>query len=237
MTAPSSTIGIPSSPASSAIGEITRDGAIGTMLDGIGAGLILSIALVAGLSAASVSREIVGSAGLAAVIAAGVAIGLAAHLAARSGARRLDERAHAARTMAARSAAEPHEVMSLLARYGIVAREGAPIVMAFARRPAAWREFAAHFERSRPDAMGSLKHATAVTALCVAGGALPLVPYTLGMSVTAAPSIGIALSALLAVGYVRARALGSPALTGAARAALVGAVAAGAAFIVARTTA
>jgi hypothetical protein len=48
--------------------------------------------------------------------------------------------------MAARSIAGRDEVAALLAQYGIEAKESSPIVVAFARRPAAWRDFAAQFE-------------------------------------------------------------------------------------------
>lgn len=71
---------------------------------------------------------------------------IVAYLSARAGARQFDDRATATRRMAARSSAERHDVVELLARYGIEAKESSPIVVAFARRPAAWREFATQFE-------------------------------------------------------------------------------------------
>jgi hypothetical protein len=71
---------------------------------------------------------------------------IAAYLTGRAGAGLFDDRATATRRMAGRANANRHEVVELLARYGIEAKESSPIVVAFARRPAAWREFAVQFE-------------------------------------------------------------------------------------------
>ena len=65
-----------------------------------------------------------------------------------------DERAKATMRMAARSHADRRDVVALLARYGIEAKESSPIVSVFARHPAGWNELASEFADRKKAASG-----------------------------------------------------------------------------------
>ena len=147
MTAPTPALRLPS-PMSSAY-DRSRDAdrdSRNPVVEGAVAGLTLGVALVAALAGALLASEVVLRTVVAAVATGAVAIGFGAYVRARFGAKRLDERANATRRMAARSSADRKEVVELLARYGIDAKPGSPIVSALALRPAGWLDLAARLE-------------------------------------------------------------------------------------------
>src|SRR6185503_14386904 len=147
MTAPTSALRLPS-PRSSSYGRINDAGwdSRKALVESAIAGLTLGVALAAALAGALLASEVVLRTIVAAIATGAVAIGFGAYVNGRFGARRMSERANETRRMAASSNGDRKEVVELLARYGIEAKESSPIVSVFAHRPAAWMELAARFE-------------------------------------------------------------------------------------------
>ena len=215
-------------------GEAVRDVVIG-MSDG----LTVPFALAAGLSGAVASTHIVVTAGLAEIAAGSIAMGLGGYLAARSDAEHYaSERAREAREVAEVPDVEMKEVAGVFRSYGLGDEQIAPIVQALRDRPEAWVDFMMRFELGleEPDPSRAWKSALTIAGAYVAGGLIPLAPYmvlgTAGAALNA--SVAITLVALLIFGYVKGCFTGSGPARSAIQTALIGGLAAAAAFGIAR---
>ena len=215
-------------------GEVVRDIVIG-MSDG----LTVPFALAAGLSGAVSSTSIVVTAGLAEVAAGSIAMGLGGYLAARSDAEHYaSEQLREETEVVEKPEAEKAEVMQVFQSYGLTAEESAPIVAALAQRPQAWVDFMMRFELGleKPDPKRALRSALTIAGAYIAGGMIPLSPYIL---VTVAQtallvSVGVTLAALLVFGYVKGFFTGTSPIRSALQTALIGGLAATAAFLIAK---
>lgn len=215
-------------------GETVRDVVIG-MSDG----LTVPFALAAGLSGAIAASRVVVTAGLAEVAAGSIAMGLGGYLAARSDAEHYaSERAREIREIAEVPEREVEEVQDVLAGLGLTAEEAAPVTAALQRNHDAWLEFMMRFELGleRPDPKRALTSALTIAGAYVAGGLIPLAPYMVQPQVDAAlkTSVALTLVALGIFGFVKGRFTGAHALRSAFQTVLVGGLAAGAAFLIAR---
>ncbi len=215
-------------------GETVRDIVIG-MSDG----LTVPFALAAGLSGAIESTGLIVTAGLAEVAAGSIAMGLGGYLAARSDAEHYaSERLRERREVSDKPDEEAREVTEVFRSYGLTNEECAPVVEGLRRRPEAWIEFMMRFELGleKPDPRRALASALTIAGAYVAGGLIPLAPY---MLLTAAPvalwcSVLVTLVALTAFGYVKGRFTGASPARSALQTALIGGLAATAAFAIAR---
>jgi VIT1/CCC1 family predicted Fe2+/Mn2+ transporter len=215
-------------------GEIVRDIVIG-MSDG----LTVPFALAAGLSGAVSSTRIVVTAGMAEVAAGSIAMGLGGYLAARSDAEHyVSERVREERETVEVPDAEAAEVTAVFASYGLSETESAPIVRALRARPKAWIDFMMRFELGleEPDPRRALTSALTIAGAYIAGGLIPLSPYFLLTSSHDAllVSVVVTLIALLIFGYVKGRFTGARPVRGALQTAIIGGLAATAAFLIAR---
>jgi len=215
-------------------GETVRDIVIG-MADG----LTVPFALAAGLSGAISASHIIVTAGLAEVAAGSIAMGLGGYLAARSDAEHYDhERIREEREVVEHRDLEREEVAEVFRDYGLTDTEIAPIIHALEKRPEAWVDFMMKFELGleKPEPKRALLSALTIAGAYIAGGIIPLAPYFFERRVPAALaiSVGMTLVALFIFGYVKCRFTGAPPLRGALQTLTVGALAAGAAFGIAR---
>ncbi|HEX6817653.1 MAG TPA: VIT1/CCC1 transporter family protein [Ktedonobacterales bacterium] len=215
-------------------GETVRDIVIG-MSDG----LTVPFALAAGLSGAVSSTAIIVTAGLAEIAAGSIAMGLGGYLAARSDAEHYaSERRREQEEVKDKAEAERAEVADIFTSYGLTPQESAPLVEALSQRPEAWVDFMMRFELGleAPDPKRALTSALTIAGSYVAGGLIPLLPYIiLGHPSTAlGVSVVVTLLALLVFGYVKGRFTGAPPLRSGLQTALIGGLAAGAAFLIAR---
>ena len=215
-------------------GETVRDIVIG-MSDG----LTVPFALAAGLSGAVSSTTIIITAGLAEIAAGSIAMGLGGYLAARSDAEHYaSERLREQQEIKEKTEAEKAEVVDVFTSYGLSEVESAPIVEALSKRPEAWIDFMMRFELGleEPDPKRALTSALTIAASYVVGGLIPLSPYFFLSPVSTALlySVMATLLALLLFGYIKGRFTGARPLRSALQTALIGGLAAAAAFLIAR---
>ena len=215
-------------------GDMVRDVVIG-MSDG----LTVPFALAAGLSGALSSTRLIVIGGLAEVAAGSIAMGLGGYLAARGDAEHYaHEKIREEREIVEIPDEEKNEVCRIFERYGLSRGEAMPVVDALARRPKEWVDFMMRFELGleEPDPRRAVTSAATIAGSYIAGGFIPLSPYImLSNAVHAlAWSAGVTLLALAVFGYLKARLTGTPPLRGAAQTMVIGSLAAGAAFLIAK---
>jgi VIT1/CCC1 family predicted Fe2+/Mn2+ transporter len=215
-------------------GLVVRDAVIG-MADC----LTVPFALAAGLTGAIDTTWIIVVAGLAEIAAGSIAMGLGGYLAARSDAEHYaSERAREQREVHEIPADEAAEVMEVLQQYGLHPHEAQPVVEALRKRPEAWVDFMMRFELGleRPDPARALWSALTIGGAYALGGFIPLLPYVLLKQATSALSVSSAVTvvALAVFGYVKGRFTGVPPARSALQTVLIGGLAAGAAFLIAR---
>ena len=134
--------------------------------------------------------------------------------------------------------AEAAEVAEVLTAYGMTADESTPVVDAMRKRPAAWVDFMMRFELGleTPDPKRALLSAVTIAGAYIAGGFIPLGPYIFlpKASTALVVSVAITLLALAIFGYVKGRFTGAPPVRSSIQTLLIGGLAAGAAFVIAR---
>jgi VIT1/CCC1 family predicted Fe2+/Mn2+ transporter len=214
--------------------DVVRDIVIG-MSDG----LTVPFALAAGLTGAIEQTGIIVTAGLAEIAAGSIAMGLGGYLAAKSDAEHYaKEREREKREVAEIPHEEMREVAEVFQAYGLTEEETWPIVQALRRQPRNWIDFMMRFELGleKPEPRRALISAVTIAGAYVAGGLVPLAPYIFTHSASNALfiSVGLTLFALFAFGYVKGRFTGTRPLRSALQTTLIGSVAAGAAFAIAR---
>lgn len=214
--------------------EVVRDIVIG-MSDG----LTVPFALAAGLSGAVASTHIVVTAGLAEVAAGAIAMGLGGFLAAKTDQQHYQsERDREAREVAEVPDKERAEVTEIFLNYGMTADQAAPVVAAMCKDPDRWVDFMMRFELGLEPIEGKRARNSAATigGSYIVGGLVPLVPYMVISKLGTALWVSVActLAALLVFGFVKARFTGINPLKGAGQTALIGGLAAGAAFGIAK---
>jgi vacuolar iron transporter family protein len=218
-------------------GDTVRDIVIG-MSDG----LTVPFALAAGLSGAVTGTRIVVTAGLAEVAAGSIAMGLGGYLAARGDAEHYaSERLREEEETRTMPDAEEEEVVKVFASYGLSASESAPVVAALRANPTAWVDFMMRFELGleEPDPKRALTSALTIAGAYIVGGMIPLSPYILLATAHSALllSVAVTLTALIIFGYVKGRFTGAGPVKSAIQTAVIGGLAATAAFLIARAIA
>jgi vacuolar iron transporter family protein len=215
-------------------GEFVRDTVIG-MSDG----LTVPFALAAGLSGAVASAHVVVVAGLAEIAAGSIAMGLGGFLAAKSDAEHYQqELARERKEVETIPEAEASEVSAVFESYGLTREESQPIVTALRQKPNAWVNFMMRFELGleEPRPGRALRSASTIAGAYACGGLVPLFPYMFLTQLHSAflLSVGLTLLALFVFGYVKGRYTGAAPLRGAFQTLIIGALAAGAAFLIAK---
>ncbi|MGH9415625.1 MAG: VIT1/CCC1 transporter family protein [Terriglobales bacterium] len=206
---------------------------------GMADGLTVPFALAAGLSGAAVASRLIVMAGMAEIAGGSIAMGLGGYLAARGDAEHYAaELAREESEIVERPDDERREVADILQAYGMSPAESTTVVTAMAQRPAAWRDFMMRFELGLepPEPGRALASALTIALAYVVGGLIPLAPYfsPLPLHTALALSVAITGAALLVFGYVKGRFTGAIAWRSAIHTAVIGGLAATAAFLLAR---
>jgi len=215
-------------------GEVVRDVVIG-MSDG----LTVPFALAAGISGAVDNSRLVVVAGLAEIAAGSIAMGLGGYLAARSDAEHYEsERKREELEVKEIPDEEAREVQNVFTDYGLTREEAEPVVQALTQKPKEWVDFMMRFELGleEPDPKRALQSAATIAGSYIGGGFIPLAPYMVLHSARIALvwSAVVTLIALGVFGYIKGRFTGSKPRRSAMQTIVIGGLAAGAAFLIAK---
>jgi len=206
---------------------------------GMSDGLTVPFALAAGLSGAIDDTNIVITAGLAEIAAGSIAMGLGGYLAGRTEIEHYDaeerreydeiERLHEV---------EIRETKEIFAQYGLNDDLQEKVAREMAKHPKQWVDFMMRFELGleRPDKNRALQSAIVIGMSYVIGGLIPLSAYffTGNTEDGLKYSVAITLVCLVIFGLVKSKLTGQPLFKGTLRVALVGALAAAAAYLLAK---
>ncbi|UOQ71403.1 VIT1/CCC1 transporter family protein [Hymenobacter cellulosilyticus] len=219
--------------------HLTSSAMLQDIVIGLSDGLTVPFALAAGLSGAVQSSALVITAGLAEIVAGSIAMGLGGYLAGRTEVEHYEaELAREYREVREVPDVERAEVRDLLAEIGLSEATRELAVQELTADPEQWVKFMMKYELGleKPDPRQAPKSAATISLAYAAGGLIPLSAYFF----TATPSQGLLWSALITLvcllifGYLKSRLTGQPPVAGALKMAGIGALAAGAAFFVAR---
>ncbi len=206
---------------------------------GMSDGLTVPFALAAGLTGAVASARIILVAGAAELAAGAIAMGLGGYLAAKSEAdsyrSELKRERDEVRDIPDEEREEVRKIFSEWGLSGPTLEEATNAVCADRKR---WVDFMMREELqlSEPDPGRARASALTIGGAYIAGGAIPLAPYLFAVPVLTAlaASCAVTLTALALFGSVKGRLTGRPPFREAARTVLVGALASGAAFLLAK---
>ena len=134
--------------------------------------------------------------------------------------------------------AEASEVADIFESYGLSKEESYPVVAALRQKPQAWVNFMMRFELGLEEPLRgrALRSALTIAGAYAVGGFVPLFPYMLLTRMHSAflLSVTLTLLALFVFGYIKANFTGSAPVRGAVQTLIIGALAASAAFFIAK---
>jgi VIT1/CCC1 family predicted Fe2+/Mn2+ transporter len=202
-------------------------------------GLTVPFALAAGLSGALDSPTIIITAGLAEIVAGSIAMGLGGYLAGRTEIEHYEaEERREYEEIQNLHETEIRETKEIFAQYGLDDELQEKVAREMAKRPKQWVDFMMRFELGleRPDKNRARQSAFVIGSSYILGGLIPLSPYFF----TPTPQQGLLYSCvvtffcLVIFGLTRSKLTGQPLFKGALHVTVVGALAAGAAFLLAK---
>ncbi len=206
---------------------------------GMSDGLTVPFALAAGLSGAVASNAIVVTAGIAEIAAGSIAMGLGGYLAAKMDVEHyLSERRREIQETKEKPLQEEKEVADVFKSYGLTEHQIEPVLGHFRKNPKQWVDFMMRFELGleRPDTKRGRNSAFTIALSYIVGGLIPLTPYIVLHDSTRALEMSVVctLSALFIFGYVKGRFTAKKPLHTGVQTVLIGALAAAAAFFIAK---
>lgn len=219
--------------------HFTASESVRDIVIGMSDGLTVPFALAAGLTGTAIGTGIIVTAGLAEIAAGSIAMGLGGYLAAKSDAEHYQsERLREEREVVELPHKERQEVAELFEGYGLSPAHIAPILDAFESNPEAWVDFMMRYELGldEPDPKRAFTSAGTIAGAYIAGGLIPLAPYmmTSDAKQAAIVSVVVTLIALTIFGYIKGRFTGTRPFRSAFQTAIIGGIAAAAAFGIAR---
>lgn len=206
---------------------------------GMSDGLTVPFALAAGLSGAVNSSGIVVTAGIAEIVAGSIAMGLGGFLAGRTEAdhyaselkREYDEVERVPEQ-------EKKEVMEVFADFGLSEKLQLQVADEMAKDKHKWVDFMMRYELGleKPQANRATQSAVTIGLSYIVGGIIPLSPYIFidDSHMALYYSCAITMVCLFVFGYFKSKVTGQPAFTGAIKVLVIGALAAAAAFVMAK---
>lgn len=206
---------------------------------GMSDGLTVPFALAAGLSGAVDSTSIVITAGLAEIAAGSIAMGLGGYLAGRTEIEHYDsEEKREYEEIEKLHEVEIRETKEIFSEYGLNEEMQEKIAREMAKNPKKWVDFMMRFELGleRPDQNRAQQSAFIIGISYVIGGLIPLTAYFFTDSAKQGLiySTIITIICLILFGLVKSKLTGQPLFKGTMRVAMVGALAAAAAFGIAK---
>ena len=215
-------------------------GFVKNVIIGMSDGITVPFAIAAGLASTGVATSTIVITAILAEIAAGsISMGLGGFLASQTESEHYyAERAREEREVIEKPDVEEREVVNALLGYGLTESEGQAVANSLKTRKKDWVDFMMRFELGleEPNRNQSLKSAVTIGGAYIVGGAIPLSPYLFIHSVSDALIVSIIITAiaLLGFGYLRGATIGGRPWKSMLQTLLVGGVAAGAAFLLAK---
>ncbi|MDI3256948.1 MAG: VIT1/CCC1 transporter family protein [Kyrpidia sp.] len=214
--------------------DVIRDIVIG-MADG----LTVPFALAAGLSGTVSATTLVVTAGLAEIAAGSIAMGLGGYLAAKTDREHyLSELERERAEVAELPEREKQEVRDILTQWGMNTEAAELVVAALSRDPERWVDFMMKFELGleEPEPKRARNSSLTIGLSYIAGGFIPLAPYMIVANPFTAliVSVVVTLIALFVFGFVKGKFTGVKPWKSAWQTAVVGGLAAGVAYLVAK---
>lgn len=212
------------------------------MVIGMSDGLTVPFALAAGLSSAVSSNNIIITAGIAEIVAGCIAMGLGGFLAGRTELEHYQSELKREYDEVEKvPAKEKEEVKEVFAEYGLSTEAQDLIANELAKDKTKWVNFMMKFELGLepPNPNRAVQSALTIGASYFVGGLLPLSGYIF----TSTPLQGLAVSAILTIiclfvfGFFKSKVTGQPPVQGALKVTMIGLLAAGAAFGIAKLVA
>ena len=206
---------------------------------GMADGLTVPFALAAGLTGAVASTGIVVTAGFAEIAAGSIAMGLGGYLAARTDIEHYNnERKREEDEIIHLPEMEEQEIADVFSEYGLNREQIEPVIDALKKNPKKWVDFMMKFELGLDEIQPKRARDSALTIALsyIVGGLIPLSPYLLISSISTALiySVAVTLAALFIFGYVKGKFTGLKPLASGIRTVVIGGLAAGVAFGIAR---
>jgi predicted membrane protein (TIGR00267 family) len=206
---------------------------------GMSDGLTVPFALAAGLSGAVASSGIVVTAGIAEIVAGSIAMGLGGFLAGKTEAdhyaselkREYDEVERVPEE-------EKMEVMKVFADFGLSNQLQLQVAEEMAKDKDRWVDFMMRYELGleKPEANRASQSAITIGLSYIVGGIIPLSPYFFIANSQQGLyySCAITMVCLFVFGYFKSKVTGQPPISGAFKVLIIGALAAAAAFFMAK---
>jgi VIT1/CCC1 family predicted Fe2+/Mn2+ transporter len=219
--------------------HFTQSAFVRDVVIGMADGLTVPFALAAGLSSASVGNHIILTAGMAEIIAGSIAMGLGGYLAGKTEVEHYDsELKREYREIKEFYDVEIKECKDIFANYGLSDENQQKLVQELAKNDDKWVDFMMKFELGldKPDINRARQSARNIGVAYIVGGIVPLSAYFF----TDTPESGLIISSFITIlclmvfGYIKSKVTDQPPMRGAFRTMLIGVLAAGAAYFVAR---
>jgi predicted membrane protein (TIGR00267 family) len=209
------------------------------MVIGMSDGLTVPFALAAGLSGAVASSGIILTAGVAEIIAGSIAMGLGGYLAGTAQVNHYNsELKREYFEVEEFPEKEKQEVRDVFKDYGLSEKLQNEIAEEMSKDKDKWVQFMMRFELdlNTPDPKRPLKSGATIALSYIVGGAIPMLPYVF----TDNSETGLKFSAILTLialfifGIFKSKVTGQPIFTGALKVLFIGALAAAAAYSIAK---
>jgi len=202
-------------------------------------GLTVPFALAAGLSGAVNSSTIVVTAGIAEIVAGSIAMGLGGFLAGRTEADHYQSELQREYDEVERVPdQEKFEVKEVFAGFGLSPNLQDQIADEMSKDKDKWVDFMMRYELGleKPEANRARQSAITIGISYIVGGIIPLSPYFFVANSEHALyySCAITMVCLFIFGYFKSKVTGQPAVSGAFKVLIIGALAAAAAFVMAK---
>jgi len=206
---------------------------------GMSDGLTVPFALAAGLSGAGSTSGIVVTAGIAEIVAGSIAMGLGGFLAGRTEADHYRSELQREYEEVERvPEQEKAEVKEVFATFGLSAALQDEVANEMAKDKDKWVDFMMRYELGleKPEPNRASRSAVTIGVSYIVGGIIPLSPYFLINESQKALyySCAITIVCLFVFGYFKSKVTGQPLFSGALKVLFIGALAAAAAFLMAK---
>jgi VIT1/CCC1 family predicted Fe2+/Mn2+ transporter len=219
--------------------HFTASDTVRDIIIGMSDGLTVPFALAAGLSGVVSSTTLIVIAGLSEIAAGSISMGLGGYLAGENDAEHYDsERKKEYEEIKHTPEKEKKEVVDVFKKYGLNEEQVSPIIKNFEKNPEMWLDFMMRNELSleRPDKKRARNSGLTIAASYLVAGFIPLSPYIFIHNSRSALLVS-AITTLLALtifGYIKAKLIGNNPWRSALRTILIGGIAAGAAYLIAK---